>query len=186
MATRLKYEFKIRETLIIVLFFYLPFILFTIDNEVIRDLKDYIIRDTFHLENVSSSNFRVTGSGGQTGTNWTYHIKCGDGIERTVIKGYFFKRYDQNLFILVSNLRRDYVYNFPKNSNLIYNIKTFWTITLYVIIFKCIVLILGIFLIYLLLKQHKIVKTLAPYGVDENYEPLPKPTEKFNFNKYDK
>ena len=78
------------------------------------------------------------------------------------------------------------VYFNPKRNNYVYLYEeNFWQKRLIFLVFNIFYILLGFPLFYYVRKQHLKVKKLAPYGVDEYYNPLTKPEEKFKYNKYD-
>lgn len=83
---------------------------------------------------------------------------------------------EDSIKVLVNPLIKDYVFIYE---------DLFFTKRLTYLIFQIFLLTIGLLFFYYIRKQHKLVKQLAPYGVDKDYNPLPKPEEKFNYNKYD-
>jgi hypothetical protein len=172
----LKGEYSKRAYLAIFSVLYLFIFIGNLDRELLMTYRDLKIKDSFKLIKIKTDSLIYSGSGGASGTKWTITIKIGND-EKSLIKGYHFSTNQDFITVLNSKYRKDYVYN--------YSGPNFWAVKRNMLIFKIVYFFLVIPYFYFFRKQHFKVKRLAPYGVDENYEPLPKPAEKINFNKYD-
>lgn len=182
MATReVKKEFKKRGNLFLLIPVYFTVYILFIDFSDFRKI-------VFELENKKSfysKTFKIdsiySGYGAARGALF---ITIDDrGCKKNVLYSFIGNgivpgKYNNadSVKVLVSPLIKDYVFIYE---------EFFLTKRLIYLIFQAFILFVGFVFFYYVRKQHKIVKQLAPYGVDKDYNPLPKPEEKFNFNKYD-
>lgn len=174
---KLKNAFNSRSNLFIAIFIYIVIFIFAIDNELIRDFNDLKIKDTFYRIKINSDSLLHNHYGSSSRGSY-YSVSCIiDGRKKNMILGYYFNDNADWITVLISKKRSNYVYFYPD--------EDFWLRKTYILIIKIIYIFTLLPLFYFTRKQHLKVKKLAPHGVDENYEPLPKPAEKFNFNKYD-
>lgn len=166
---------KKRERILIANILYFVVFMFIIDDELYEHYNDLKIKNTFKKELIYTDSLIFTGSGGQTGTNWlvSYKIK---GVIKTIKRGINYNKNSDTQYILNSPLRKTYAYLYFDN---------FWEKKITFILIRILYIPISLLMIFAFRKQHKKVKQLAPYGVDGNYEPLPKPEEKINYNKYD-
>lgn len=173
-----KKEFNKRSNyfLLLILYFIIFIFLFSI-KAIFYSIKDINERKSFKLLEVKIDSLANNYGSGRG----TYNVYIKSNNIQKIVTFEFGSAISNEVelptkILILDHPSRKYVYYFDSN---------IWDKKIRFLIFRVVYIFLCIPIFYFVRKQHLKVKRLAPYGVDEDFNPLPKPAEKINFNKYD-